>query len=108
MVFLVENKLSCLAVILELTIFYIPVYTNHNPRPLSQPVAIGIARCLHCDSSFTRKTTLNKHLADKHEIKSIQNMTKRYSCPFCGHAEFRTNTDLASHCEEVHNNKLGN
>ena len=58
-----------------------------------------------CTKTFTRKFCSNRHLKSAYVITVDHISVKKFWCPFCSNV-FRTNTELLSHCEKVHDDKL--
>lgn len=56
---------------------------------------------------------LSEHQKSEHGVEDNLQCTRNFHCPFCSQdddgrgASFRTNMELISHCEKVHDDKLG-
>ena len=60
-----------------------------------------------CTKIYSRKYRLKEHEKMTHDL-IVDECTKNFSCPFdCGVHAFRTNIQLLSHCDKVHQEQLG-
>ena len=60
-----------------------------------------------CTKSYSRKFRLKEHEKMTHDL-IVDECTINFSCPFdCGVHAFRTNIQLLSHCDKVHQEQLG-
>ena len=58
--------------------------------------------CQYCSAVYSRQDKLNNHLEKSHGVETVKRK-KNFYCPFCGIAPL----DLVHHCEDVHNEALG-
>ena len=62
-------------------------------------------KCDMCSKTFTRKSSLDRHVKTIHEIGPTGQNEKNFECGTCG-KEFESETELENHIENVHNKIL--
>lgn len=70
---------------------------QHSPDPVESNVAVRKFQCSNCESSYTYKRDLNRHIVESHTN------TEKYKCDKC-HIEFKFKRNLTPHNKAKHNN----
>ena len=61
-------------------------------------------KCSICNATFTRNSSLNRHVASVHEGKKPQDSKKPFKCNICNSA-FTRKSNLKTHSASVHDGK---